>query len=306
MTTKNNLKDKLAAIERVFKIDEVLSLKLDKSYIQKYYQANKLAYSLLHTRTDKMYMGVSRDGIYKEDDLLEAARTVERYIKPLKANRVLELATGRGATSAYLARKYPEIEFEGIELSPGQLGFAQKKAKKLKNYRPVQGDYHDLSTYADDSIDIVFVIEALCYSGDKAQVLSEVKRVLKKNSVFIILDGYVKKPRTEMTKDQQLAIRLTETGMAVKNFEDYPSLLNKAEKLGFTVKSSEDASMFIMPTLRRFESLAVHFFNRPGTAKVITKIFSKEFAYNAVSGLLMPDLIEQGLACYYITVLSND
>lgn len=215
----------------------------------------------------------------------------------------MELATGRGATSAYLAKKYPGIEFLGIELSQGQLDFSQKKAKKWLNYQPSLGDYHDLSRYADCSIDIVFVIEALCYSEDKVRVLSEVKRVLKEGGIFIIFDGYIKKTRSAMTEEELIAVRLTETGMAVNTFEDYPSLLSKAKSLGFSVDSSEDVSKFIMPTLRRFENLAIRFFRHPRSAKIITRVFSKEFAYNAVSGLLMPNLIEEDLASYYITVL---
>lgn len=303
MTINNDLATKLTLIQKVFDINDLLSLQTNKDYIQKYYKANKLAYSLFHTFSDKMYMGISRDGIYKEDDLLEAARMVERYITELDAKHILELATGRGATSAYLARKHPKIEFEGIELSQGQLDFAQKKAKKLNNYHPVLGDYHDLSRYPNNSVDIIFVIEALCYSSEKTIVLKEVRRVLKKNGIFIILDGYIKKIRSKMTKDELLASRLTEIGMAVSEFEGYPSLLDKAKKVGFEIVLSEDVSLFILPTLRKFEKLAMTFFKHPRVARLISKIFSKEFIYNAVSGLLMPNLIEDGLANYYITVL---
>ncbi len=177
--TSSDIKQKLNIIEKVFNINELLSVKPDKKYIQKYYKANKLAYSLFHTFSDRMYMGISRDGIYKNDDLLEAARLVEKYILKTDARVVLELATGRGATSAYLAKKHPQVRFEGIELSQGQLDFALKKSKKLINYHPINGDYHDLSTYEADSVDIAFVIEALCYSEDKLTVFSELRRVLK-------------------------------------------------------------------------------------------------------------------------------
>lgn len=305
MEKSKNLKSKLAQIQKVFDVNDLLNLQTDKEYIKKYYKANKLAYSLFHTFSDKMYMGVSRDGIYKEDDLLEAARTIEKYLKKLNATHILELATGRGATSAYLAKRYPKVKFEGIELSQGQLDFAQKKEKKLHNYHPILGDYHDLSKYSNKSIDIVFVIEALCYSMEKEQVLKEVKRVLEKNGVFIILDGYIKKDRFEMSKNEALACRLTEVGMAVNEFEDYVSVINKAKKLGFKVLSSEDVSQFIMPTLKRFEKLAKRFFQHPQLAKVISKFFSKEFTYNAISGFLMPNLVALNLGSYYITVLKK-
>ena len=134
-------------------------------------------------------------------------------------------------------------------------------------------------------------------------MLAEVKRVLKPGGVFIILDGYIKKGRAAMTSDELLAVRLSEIGMAVREFEEYPSLLSKAKKLGFSVASSEDVSKFILPTMRRFERLAIGFFRHPHLAKLITKLFSKEFAYNAISGLLMYNLVGDDVASYYITVL---
>jgi ubiquinone/menaquinone biosynthesis C-methylase UbiE len=299
------LKKKIKTIQAVFDLEGVLSLKPDKEYIQKYYKANKLAYSFFHTYSDKIYMGVSRDGIYKEDDLLEAARTVEKYIKQLKAARVLELASGRGATSAHLAKLHPDIEFAGIELSQGQLDFALKKARKIRNYKPAKGDYHDLGAYEDASFEIVFVIEALCYSEDKAKVFSEVKRVLKPGGVFIVLDGYTKKDRTKMSAIELESVRLTETGMAVSHFESHGAFMVYGTVAGFSVISDEDVSEYILPTLTKFEALAVRFFKHPRLAKAITKLFSKEFAYNAISGLLMPDLIKGGLASYYITVFKK-
>ena len=172
MTPAKQLDQKLGQIKKVFNVDDILALKPDKKYIQKYYRASRIAYSMFYWGSDRMYMGISRDGVYKEQDLLEAARVVEKYIKELSAHNVLELATGRGATSAYLAQRHPKIRFAGIELSSAQLGLAKKKSRKLPNYTPIVGDYHDLGQYDDGSVDIVFVIEALCYSTDKATVLS--------------------------------------------------------------------------------------------------------------------------------------
>lgn len=303
MTQENEINRKLLQIKKVFKVEKLQNINLDKSYIQKYYKVNQWAYSLFHTFSDKMYMGISRDGIYKEDDLLEAARVVQRYIKKLNAKKILELASGRGATSTYLAKIYPDTRFDGIELSPGQIVYAKRKAKKLKNYFPILGDYHNLSNYRNESIDIVFVIEALCYSTKKEKVLSEVKRVLKKNGVFIIFDGYLCSDRSKLNDDQKLASELVEIGMAVSNFEVYQDFLKKVKKLNFKVVEEENVSKYIMPTLRRFEKLAKIFFASPSFARIISRIFPAEFIYNSISGYLLPNLIEENIACYYITIV---
>lgn len=63
MATSSNLKHKLNQIKKVFDLNDLLALHPDKEYIQKYYKANKLAYSLFHTYSDKIYMGISRGGL---------------------------------------------------------------------------------------------------------------------------------------------------------------------------------------------------------------------------------------------------
>lgn len=299
----DTLSDRLKKIERVFDLDEILKLNPDKDYIRKYYKKNQLAYSLFHTFSDRMYMGISRDGVYKNEDLLEAARFVEKYINNPQggAKRVLELATGRGSTSYYLAAKYPKVLFKGIDISEGQLYFAYKKANKVKNYKPEKGDYHDLKKFKNGIFDILFVIEALCYSVQKEKVLSEAYRVLRKGGVFIIFDGYLGKEN--ISKKELLLKRLIEKGMAVPNFDTYRTFINKARKSGFSIEYEEDVSKLIMPTLRKFEKLAHHYFCYSLPAKIIAKIFPKEFLFNAVSGYLFPEAIKRGLGSYYITIL---
>ncbi len=55
------------------------------------------------------------------------------------------------------------------------------------------------------AFDVVFVIEALCYSTQKKQVLKEVKRVLKKDGIFIVIDAFARKHTEELTPHEKLA-----------------------------------------------------------------------------------------------------
>ena len=226
-----HLQQKINKISKVFNIEDVSSIIPDKKYIQKYYKINKIPYSLFHTYSDLIYMGISRDGKFKRSDLLAHARLVNEYIGESekengsisdgKVQNVLELACGRGANTSYLARQQPEVYFYGIDISEGQLYFARKKSKKLKNFTPTIGDYHDLSKFGSDFFDVVFVVEALCYSTQKEKVLSEVFRVLKKGGKFIIFDGYLNKLEANLNEIEQKACKLTERGMAVSKFEIY-------------------------------------------------------------------------------------
>lgn len=297
------LSEKLEKIKQVFDVEKVLATTLSSQYTARYYKVNQLAYSLFHTMNNRIYMGVSRDGVYKPDDLLEAARTVEVYLKASQSAVVLELASGRGANSLYLAEKYPEATFYGVDISEGQLYFARRGARKVKNYHPEFGDYHDLSRFPDNTVDVCFVVEALCYSTNKKKVLAEVSRVLKTNGVLIVFDGYLNVPGNSLKLETQLAAKLTEVGMAVEKFEEYESFRETYVEQQWEIVREENVSPFVLPTMRRFEKLAKYFFKYPKLARLLVKVLPAEFTNNALSGYLMPTLVEDKIASYMITVL---
>jgi len=302
MHPQSEIDKKLEKIKLVFNIKEILKKDINSSYIKKYYNTNGIPYSIFHTKTGFIHMGVSKDGKYKEDDLLEAPKTVEKYLKE-SSKRVLELAIGRGANSIYLAKKYPKVNFYGIDISKGQLNFAFKNASKLNNFHPEFGDYHNLNKFDDASFDIVFVIEALCHSTKKEEVLNQVYRVLRKGGIFIIFDGYQNK--NSLSENERIALKLTEIGMAVEKCESYNCFISKVKKNKFKIILEEDASNYVLPTMNRFERIAKIFFNHPILAKFISFVTPKAFTYNSLSGYLMPNLMKDNVTCYMITILKK-
>ncbi len=296
------LKEKLNVISSIFDIKKVLSINPNKEYIQKYYKINKIPYSLFHTKTDFIHMGISRNGIYKEEDLLESVRIIDTCIHKVKAQNVLELATGRGANSLWLAQKNSSVSFYGIDISKWQLDFAFKKAKKVANYHPSFGDYHNLKQYGDSFFDVVFVVEALCHSVEKNKVINEVRRVLKPEGLFIILDGYSGQRRMGLTDDEEVIAKLLERGMAVEEFEQYSTVKEKILEAGFKIDYEENLSELIIPTLVRFEKKAEKLFNHPRFGKIVSNIFPKEFMFNTISAYLFPILMKDRVFEYWITV----
>jgi ubiquinone/menaquinone biosynthesis C-methylase UbiE len=302
MLTQLKIKEKLEKIKLVFNIRDILKKEINQEYIKKYYNTNKIPYSIFHTKKDLLHMGISKDGKYKEEDLLEAAKTVEKFLKK-SSKKVLELGTGRGANSIYLAKKYLNIDFYGIDTSKGQLSYAFKRASKINNFHPEFGDYHNLKKFDSASFDIVFVIEALCHSTKKTEVLNQVYRILRNKGIFIIFDGYQNK--NNLLENERIALKLTEIGMAVEKFESYESFINKVKKNKFKIILEEDASNYVLPTMNQFERIAKIFFSHPILARFISTITPKAFTYNSLSGYLMPDLIKDKIACYMITILKK-
>lgn len=302
---QKELKKKLEKLAKIFDFKKLLSTSTNQKSVSDYYRINKIPYTLFHTRRGFIHMGISRDHEYKEDDLLEQAKFVGKYMRETGAKKVLELATGRGANSLYLAKSFPEVQFIGLDLPNGHADSAKETTKLVNNFKVIEGDYHDLSVFDEGCFDLVFIIEALCHSQRKIEVFKQVKRVLRPGGLFIVCDGYHRyKPET-LDSSALLASSLIAKGMMVEKFEYYGDFKSYAESVGFKLIFEEDVTKFILPTTERFEKLARSILKVPLIMKLLCKLLPSKLSNNVISGYLMPDIIKLNSAIYVITVFQS-
>lgn len=298
MKSHPQINSKIKELNKLFDFKEVLSVKTDNKSVAKYYTINQIPYSI-HS-PNFVHMTIRKKGYSKEDGLLEHARIVERYINN-QTKKVLELGVGRGGNSIYLASKHPEVDFTGIDLPNGQINLAFKKKNGIKNFNPQDGDFHDLSKFPKEAFDLVFIIEALCHSGNKSKVLKEVYRVLKKDGYFIVIDAFIGKEK--LNPDELLAKQLLEKGMRVAKFEGYKDFTNLLKEQGLRLVYEEDDSQNIIASAKNFERVVKYLIKLPRfLSGIIIKVLPNEFTYNAISGYLMPDFLELGIAKYMVSV----
>ena len=105
----------------------------------------------------------------------------EEY-KKIKGGNLLEIATGSGAASDFLST---DISYRGIDISRGLLLKAIKKFK-AKNFR--DSEFYVASAadlpFCDNYFDSAICDLSLNFLGNLDPFLKELKRVLKKESVF--------------------------------------------------------------------------------------------------------------------------
>lgn len=298
-THSNILRKYLEIIQSTFNVPQIITERQEEREIKDYYLTNHFGYLLFHNKDGFMHMGISNTERYQKDDLLTHLKIIQSYIEKVKAKQVLELGAGNGSNSLYLAKHNSNVQFSGLDLS--------KKALKKQpyNYKQILGDYHDLHEYNDNSMDLVFIIEALCHSNRKETVLKEVYKKLRKGGLFIIFDGYTCKNTEKLSKDELIAKKLTEKTMAVDSFDTIKDFEDMVKKSNFTLLERKDFSQQIMPSLRRFEKLALIFYKYPLLARIIKAIFPYGLTKNSIAGLLMPTLIQERIACYYLHVLQK-
>lgn len=267
--------------------------------IASYYKKNRIAYRLFNSHEGFVHMGISDDGSFSTNDFYKQARLVLEEINKLGAKMVLELAPGKAATLKYLAKEKPDVQFYGLDLPNGQLTTGYSRS----NIELTYGDYHDLSHYSNSSMDIIYIVEALCHAHNKAKVIAEAFRVLKKDGRLIIIDGYFSKDISTLSEDQKTAVKLVARSMMVNDRnQEYRVLRNILETQGFKIIKTTDYSNNIMPSLYRLEHVANKYIKYPKLAKLITLFTGEIITANAAAGYLMPICVIDGLFEYRYTL----
>lgn len=287
---------KLEILRRYFSLENIVAINFSTEDTSLYYHINRRTYSIFHSKKFT-HMGISKnDGKLRKDDLKKPSKIINTEIQAKNAKNILELACWRWGTLEILSRDNSSLQFLWVDYSKTQLSFCPKR----DNITYTQWDYH-LLDFPNKSFDVVYIIEALCYSTDKKKVFSEVQRVLRPWWVFVVIDGHSTKEKEEMTDYEKLAFTLASKWMAVQDFESYNAVKNYAQNAGLEVYKEIDVSDNILPTTNRFERMASYFLKWWLLAKLFIKIMPTYFSMNIISWYLISDLIREDIASYWIT-----
>ena len=120
---------------------------------------------------------------------------MDRYIRP--GDTILDIGGGPGHYSIHYAKLGHDVTL--FDLSEENVRFAKKKARQYgTKINAMQGDAMDLSRFADNSFDVVFLMGPLYHlleEKNRKKALNEAKRVLKPGGFlftsFILMYGGV-------------------------------------------------------------------------------------------------------------------
>ncbi|AFZ47070.1 Methyltransferase type 11 [Cyanobacterium stanieri PCC 7202] len=103
-------------------------------------------------------------------------------ITDLKNKKVLEIGSGRGGGSFFIAKYLSPQEIIGIDISQENIALS-KQLYQLPNLSYQTGDSENLP-FADNFFDIILNVESSHCYGSMDKFLAEVHRVLKPNGLF--------------------------------------------------------------------------------------------------------------------------
>ena len=133
----------------------------------------------------------------------------ENLVQRVKGPDILEVGVGTGKNMRY----YPEgSHVTAIDLSPGMLARARKRAAKMKlDVDLREGDVQDLD-FRDQSFDTILATFVFCSAPDPVKGLEEVLRVCKSGGRLLLLEHVrPKNPITARLFDylNHLSVRIT-------------------------------------------------------------------------------------------------
>jgi tocopherol O-methyltransferase len=132
------------------------------------------------------------------------------------SDRVLNIGCGAGEDSVWNAQSYGATVV-GINISTRQLELAQENAREHGVEDSVtfaRDDFHELATISDESVDVVWGLEALSHSPDRARVLEQARRVLVTDGRVALTDLFVRSP--ESLDGHRADIREIEDGLGLR------------------------------------------------------------------------------------------
>ena len=293
------LEEKINKINRLIDIDKYIK---DDNYtiknIEKYYKINDLFYRKFHSNKGFMHFRITKGDKVLDDDILYQDNIIAKYIK--NGDKVLELGSGQGANIKYLANKYPDSSFIGIDLYPLKL-----KKDDPKNIKLYKQDYSNLPFISDESIDIIYGIETIVHSPNKKSVFDEIYRILKKDGILILYDYTLTKDYNNLDDYEKEAIEIISKGGAASLVESLDSWNKYIKDAGFKTIKYTDLHEYLLPDLKRLEHKANHIMKKDSRVKFFFKVFPKSFVNNILLGWLGYDAYNEGLGYYSEWILKK-
>lgn len=137
------------------------------------------------------YDGLNRVITFGTD--LKWRKKVIQQVCDTNPNKVLDIATGTGDLAIQFAKKLPNSEITGLDLSEGMLNVARQKIAGTdleKNLSFIKGDSEALP-FEDNSFQAVTVSFGIRNFENLEKGLSEILRILAPGGVFVILETSV-------------------------------------------------------------------------------------------------------------------
>lgn len=221
--------------------------------------------------------------------------------------QVLDVGCGVGGTSIYLAKKYPQVYFTGINITPVHIEMAKQFAMQRQvtaNTQFLEKNFTD-TQFPDNFFDGIFALESTNYASDITAYLKEMYRVLKPGRRFVILDGFLNGAPLNSFLQKIYTIWLR--GRALRSLEDINDLKKTMLEQGFKDIQVVNINSHVARSSLRASIIGIPFFFS-ALLKIIFTLnhYKKEEAYDYFMGIsFLSSLLALNKFTGYYTVIGT-
>lgn len=208
----------------------------------------------------------------KGDDLTDFDRAFERThqryfkaIKGAKAKRILELASGGGAFSAWMAER-TRGEVVGVDISDAQLKHARRRLSKGRypNLRFIKHDIMRIADLNEPLFDAAVCMDAACYLPDKQAALKGIATRLRRGARFLLIDWC--RPSRVTALQKELTLEPFYRYWSIPGMETTSSYKRAFRAAGFRMIKVEDLSPRVQLNWQRGYEAGIRALARPLSA----------------------------------------
>ena len=192
-------------------------------------------------------------------------QTHERYLEAIggaAAGRILDVACGGGALSAWLA-DHTTGQVLGVDLSDSQLAHARRRlaGRRRPNLRFLQHDVMRLGELAEPPFDAAICLDAACYLPDRPAALRAIATRLRPGGRLLLVDWCRAERVTAMQRELILAPLCRY--WAIVEFETAAGYRRSFQAAGFRIHRLEDLSDRVLPNWERGYQAALRAVSEP-------------------------------------------
>jgi SAM-dependent methyltransferase len=305
----NTLHADLTLVQNLVDISSLLRQKVAKQNIKQYYRLTNFLYRRFHSHEGAMHFPLYLPNQAQNhfEGLTAQAQFVAAQCAEIQAHNVLEIGSGQGYNTLWLAKQNADSHFTGLDLMPFQARQAQHKARKsaLSNAQFIAGDFAK-PPFSADSFELVFAVESFCYARRLAEVLTEVARILRKGGRLVIFDVFLHEGFENLPFEVQTATQLTGIGFAVARWYAWAELIAAAEQVGLFLLDSQNLSSAVRPNLLRFQTDMRRWLMNPWFRRLVRlHLIPKAILWHGITGLLAAHTVGDEAQGYFQIVFEK-
>ena len=226
--------------------------------IKKYYSDTQFEYRIVWNWRSK-YTPALHFGYYDEKatdhhrSVIRANEVLAEWGNIHEGATIIDAGCGLGHSTLWLAEHY-NANVTGITIVPKQVETMKKFVEKkgLKNVRFLEASYFNMP-FEDNSVDVVWAIEAVCHAKDKSQFYKEAYRVLKPGGKLLI--GENLRTARPMEPGKEKLLKEIFHSWAIPDLDTFEEHRSHALSSGFRSFENKDVTANMMVSYRNLEEM---------------------------------------------------